>query len=255
MMMLWNRAVLKIGFLAGLAVMPSWAQARPVNNVTAAPGSYLGIWMWEVDAARARELRLPEPGGIEVTLVSPGSPADLAGVRAGDVVEEYNGQKTGNIEQFSRMVRDTPPGRQVKLRVFRNGTSQVLTAKIEAISAADRPPAIQGARPGPPPERQDVPRSLMTWRSPVLGIDAEPLFAQLAAFFGVAEGVLVRSVASGSPAEKAGLRAGDVITRVGKAPVAAPAEITARLRVLTTPTAQLTIVRDRKETVVTVTLE
>jgi serine protease Do len=236
----------------------SWAQVRPIVNVVpvaASSGSYLGIWIWEVDAARARELRLPEPGGIEVTLVRQGSPADVAGIKAGDVVAEYNAQKVESIEQFSRLVRETPPGRPVKVRIFRNGTSQLLTAKIEAISAADRPPAITGTRPSQPQEWQDVPRSLMTWRSPVLGMDAEPLFAQFAAFFGVPEGVLVRAVVNGSLAERAGLKAGDVITRVGKFPVTTPPEITARLRAVATPTVQFVIMRDRKETTVTVSLE
>jgi serine protease Do len=104
-------------------------------------------------------------------------------------------------------------------------------------------------------QRQDVPSSLMTWRSPVLGVDAEPLFGQLAAYFGVAEAVLVRAVASGSAAEKAGLKAGDVITRVGRQPVTTPAEITARLRAVTTPTVQVVILRDRKEATFTVALE
>jgi serine protease Do len=180
----------------------------------------------------------------------------LAGVKAGDVVAEYNGQKVEGIEQFSRLVRETPAGRPVKLRIVRNGTSQVLTAKIEAIAAAERPGPISGGRAAlPPVGGQDVPRSLMTWRSPMLGVDAEPLFGPLAAYFGVTEAVLVRAVAAGSPAERAGLKAGDAITRVGKQPVTTPADITARLRAVTTPTVQVVVMRERKEMSFTVALE
>jgi serine protease Do len=189
-------------------------------------------------------------------MVRSGSPADIAGVKTGDVIAEYNGQKVAGIEQFSRLVRETPAGRDVKLRIVRNGTSQVLTAKIGAISPAERPgPMSPGRSSGPQGERQDVPRSLMTWRSPVLGVDAEPLFGQLAAYFGVGEAVLVRAVAAGSPAEKAGLKAGDVITKIGKQTVTTPAEISARLRMVTTPTVQVGVMRERKELTVTVTLE
>lgn len=219
-----------------------WAQAS---------GSYLGIWIWEVDAARAKELRLAQPGGVEVTLVRQGSPADQAGVRAGDVVAEYDGQKVQGIEQFSRLVRETPSGRAVRLRVMRNGAAQLLTAKIAA--QTERPAEV--GRIVVTQERQDVPSSLMTWRSPVLGVDAEPLFGQLAEYFGVGEAVLVRAVANGSPAERAGLKAGDVITRVGKQTVTTPAEITARLRAVTTPGVQVVIMRDRKEATFNVILE
>ena len=139
------------------------------SALMAQAGSYLGIWIWEVDAARAKELRLPQPGGVEVTLVRPGSPAEAAGVKAGDVVAEYNGQKVQGIEQFSRLVRETPSGRQVRLRVMRNGSAQVLTARI--VAQTEKP--AEGPRLVMTQERQDVPSSLTTWRSPVLGVDAE----------------------------------------------------------------------------------
>ncbi|MEI9812998.1 MAG: PDZ domain-containing protein [Acidobacteriota bacterium] len=224
-------------------------------------GSYLGIWVWELDASRAKELKVPDGSGVVVTLVSPGSPADQAGVKTGDVISEFNGQKVDGIEQFSRFVRDTPAGRAAKLKIIRNGSTQVLNAKIGAISAAERPgpvmipPGVRGDGSFPSPERQDVPRSLTTWRSPVLGVDAEPLFGQLAAYFGVSEGVLVRGVAAGSPAEKAGLKAGDVITHVGKHTVNNPAGITAELRMASSSTVKLGVTRDRNPLSLSVTLE
>jgi serine protease Do len=250
--MLWTRVVLMAGLVAGI----SWAQVRPANSVNVAPasGSYLGIWIWEVDAVRAKDLRLPEAGSVEVTLVRPGSPADAAGVKAGDIITEYDGQRVEGSEHFSRLVRETPAGRSVKLRIIHNGTPQVVVARIDAISPTDRPGPVSAGR-APQLQGQDVPRSMMTWRSPMLGVDAEPLFGQLAEYFGVTEGVLVRAVAAGSPAEKAGLRAGDVITRVGKSAVATPAEITARLRAQTSRSVPLVIMRERKETAIIVTLE
>lgn len=251
--------LVRVALIAGLVLPHGAAQqaARSINATSQASGSYLGVWIWQIDAARAKELKLPEVAGVEVTLVRPGSPAEIAGVKPGDVVAEYNGQKVEGIEQFSQLVHDTPSGRPVKLRIIRNGASQLLTAKIAAISATDRPGAILGPRPEnlPQTDRPDVPRSLMTWRSPMLGVDAEPLFGQLAAYFGVGEGVLVRSVVSGSPAERAGMKAGDVIIRIGKRPVTTPAEITAQLRSVTTSSVRVVVIRDRSEATFTVAVE
>jgi serine protease Do len=217
----------------------------------------LGIWVWELDASRAKDLHVAEGSGVVVTLVSPGSPAEQAGVRPGDVISEFNGQKIDGEEQFVQLVKDTAPGRPVKLKIVRNGTPQTINAKTGSISAADRPAPIvvpQGAARdaifSPP-----VPRSLTTWRSPVLGVEAEPLFGQLASYFGVAEGVLVRSVAAGSAAEKAGLKAGDVITHVGKQPVTTPAAITAQLRTQNSAIVKLGVTRERSAITVTLTLE
>lgn len=248
------RIALHVLLVAGLALPEAAGQARPSAGQAPQSDSYLGVWIWEVDAARAKELRLPEPGGVEVTRVSPGSPADAVGMQPGDVVVEFEGQKIEDKEEFQRLVAKMPVGKTVRLRIVRNGTSQFLTPKIGYISAADRPGPIS-AREFSPPGRQDVPRSLMTWRNPLLGVDLEPLFGQLAAHFGVTEGVLVRSVQVGSPAERSGLKAGDAIIRVGKHPVTTPGEISARLRALTGPSTPVTVMRDRKETPLTVTLD
>ena len=88
----------------------------------------------------------------------------------------------------------------------------------------------------------------------MLGVDAEPLFGQLADYFGVKEGVLVRSVIDGSPASRAGLKAGDVITRIGTRAVATPAQITAQLRGIGS-SVKVTFVRNRGESSVAVNFE
>jgi serine protease Do len=88
----------------------------------------------------------------------------------------------------------------------------------------------------------------MSWRSTILGVEAEALDSQLAQFFGVKEGVLVRSVVKGSPAEKAGIRAGDVIVRVDDTKVATPREVTSAVRgAKSRKTVNLTAVREKRE--------
>ena len=186
--------------IAGLIVPPMGAQqGRSINATAPASGSYLGVWVWQIDAMRAKELRLPEVAGVEVTLVRPGSPAEAAGLKLGDVIAEYGGTKVEGIEHFSQLVRDTAAGKLVRMRIVRNGASQTVTAKIEAIAANDRPGAILGPRPESLPERPDVPRSLMTWQSPMLGVDAEPLFGQLADYFGVKEPMLAKEIDLNGP--------------------------------------------------------
>jgi serine protease Do len=214
-------------------------------------GSFLGVGIQEIDSDRAKQLKVPGAGGVEVTRIAPDSPAEKAGIRTGDVVTEYNGERVEGMDQFSRLVRETPAGREVKIGIVRNGAPQTLTAKIVSR------PAISGQLiPAPVQEPfefrfPDMPQSRMTWRSALLGIEAEALEGQLADFFGVKEGVLVRAVAGGSAAERAGIKTGDVIVRVNDAKVATPAEISAHLRGLRGRPVSIVVVRDRKEINVT----
>ena len=139
---------------------------------------------------------------MEVTRIAPDSPAEKAGIKTGDVVMEYNGQRVEGMDQFSRLVRETPAGREVKIGIIRNGAPQTIAVKIVAR------PAISGQLiPAPVQDPfefrfPDMPQSRMTWRSTMLGIEAEALDGQLAEFFGVKEGVLVRTVTKGSAADQ-----------------------------------------------------
>lgn len=229
---MWSNVVLLACVTAGLAF---------------SQGSFLGVAIQEIDSDRAKELKLPEESGVEVTRIAPDSPAEKAGLKTGDVLTQYNGQRVEGMDQFSRMVRETPAGRDVKIGIVRNGAPQAITVRIVAR------PAIAGQLIPSPVQQPlefrfpDMPQSRMTWRSTMLGIDAEALDGQLAEFFGVKEGVLVRAVNKGSAADKAGIRAGDVIVRVDDAKVATPADISAHLRVLRGRPVSVVVVRDRKE--------
>jgi S1-C subfamily serine protease len=103
----------------------------------------------------------------------------------------------------------------------------------------------------------DMPKAFMSWRSSILGIEAESLEPQLAEFFGVKEGVLVRSVVKNSAAEKAGLKAGDVITKVDESSVATPRDVSSAVRSLKAAkkAIPLSIIRERREMTVNVNLE
>ena len=250
---------------AGWSASALWSQTAQAPNrrisVQVGGTSYLGIGVADITAERAKALNLKEERGAEVTNVAADSPAFKAGVKEGDVVLDYDGTAVHGIEELTRLVRETPVGRQVKISVWRNGAAQTLAATIEArkgtIIQSDgfdiavptfptfRLPAING------PFR-------LTWQNPVLGIEGESLTSQeqLAEFFGVKDGVLVKLVSKNSPAEKAGVKAGDVVVKVDDTTVSSSQEITRALRALgSKKTFTMTVVRNKKEMPLTVTVE
>lgn len=220
-------------------------------------GSYLGVNLAEIDTARARELKLREPSGVEITRVEDGSPAEKAGLKPNDVVLEYNGQRVDGMEQFGRLVRETPGGREVKLVIIRNGATQTIVAAVGVRKARAFGGSIKDLMPDMPEIRiPDMPQVFSAWRSPMLGVEAEALGSQLAAYFGVKEGVLVRSVLKDSAAERAGLKAGDVITRVDGAVVTTPNELSNVVRSASSKkTFAIELMRDHREMSVNVTVD
>src|SRR5579863_5632727 len=218
-------------------------------------GTYLGVNLAEIDANRAKELKLKEDYGVEISRVEENSPADKDGVKTGDVVLEYNGQRVEGMEQFGRMVRETPPGREAKLTISRNGAMQTLTAVLGLRKfpfSGNFPPGFEV----PEFHMPDIPQIFTTIRSPMLGVEAESLGTQLAVYFGVKEGVLVRSVLENTPAQKAGIKAGDVITKVDGMAVSAPSELSNAVRAANAKkTYAIELVRDRKPVTLSVNVE
>ncbi len=246
---------MRFAILIGLCGIVGFSQT---THTVVVGGSYIGVMMQEVDAERAKALKLNEVAGVEITVVEPESPAEKAGLKVGDVVLRYNGQHVEGMQQFARMVRETPAGRDVKIDISRAGAIQSVAVKV----AQRRVQRLDsgGDAPAPAPldrwdiHLPDLPRTFMALRSSVLGVEAESIDGQLAQYFGVKEGVLVRSVVKGSAAEKAGIRAGDVILKIEEMRVATPADISGRLRSLRGKSAPVVLIRDHKELTVTVSI-
>lgn len=245
------------------------AQTRNRTIIANASGSpYLGIGVKDIDADSAKKFNLKEVRGVEITNVDENSPAAKAGLKDGDVVLEYNAQPIEGGAQLSRMVRETPIGRTAKVGVWRNGSMQTLTATIEEKKG---PMVLTGNGAFAMPDMRgleelrnmrmpdfDIPSFSMTYQSPMLGIMGEPLGKeeQLADFFGVKDGVLVKSVSRNSAAEKAGLKAGDVIVKVDDQSISTTQNITKALRdARSKKTVTVTVVRQKKEVPLTVTVE
>jgi serine protease Do len=202
---------------------------------------WLGVEIDEVTAEKAKDLKVSPVRGVLVTDVEPESPAAKAGLKENDVITKYDGQTIEGAMQFRRMVRETPPGRTVTLTISRSGTSREL-----AVELGDRGAYFEKKMEG---KMRDFGRAYafsspnfdfhagsdfgpMDWRTPLLGISAEDLSGQLGAYFGAPDnaGVLVRDVRPATPAEKAGLKAGDVIIKADNKPVRSLEELREQLR-------------------------
>jgi serine protease Do len=253
--------VVNAGFALGFA-QSSAPRAQKVAVVTRTTASYLGVGVVEVDSDRAKALHLKEERGVEVKNVDEDSPAAKAGVKEGDVILDYNGQRVEGLAQFVRMVVETPVGRKASLGIFRNGANQTLTATIAARTGQNYSfslPAPMTPMPPMPPMPEftmpDVPSGVMGWQNSTLGYVGEPVDGQLAEYFGVKDGVLVRSVAKNSPSEKAGLKAGDVIVKVDGSNVKSPREITTIVRRASRDkkTLKIDIVRNKHDMTVEIT--
>jgi serine protease Do len=217
--------------------------------------SYLGVHLIEVSDERATELGMKEPYGVEIMSVAPASPADKAGMRKGDVLVRYQGQRVEGQEQLVRLVRETPVGREVEIVVVRGGKEVTLGAEIGELKAAapnvffncgEEPCEIRIPNIRIRPFDFDMPKPRMVTQSRVLGVELEPLEGQLAEHFGVKEGVLVRAVDANTPASRAGLKAGDAIVEVAGKAVGDPGQIRDALRSADTEKAiPLAVVRNR----------
>jgi serine protease Do len=269
-------AILSLGLLVttGFAQTPRSGSRNAQVLVTPGSQPYLGIGVRDIDPDSAKKFNLKEVRGSEVTSVTDDSPAAKAGVKQGDVILEFNGQPIEGGEQLSRMVRETPIGRQVRLGVWRNGSVQTLNATVEA-NKGPQSFTMNGPWQRVDPEqlrqlqeqfREHMPEMNMPGmpgmplpsNTPMLGIMGEPLGQekQLAEYFGVEDGVLVKSVNRGGAAEKAGIKAGDVILKVDDAHISNTRDITMALRgARSKKTVTVIVMRNHKEIPITVTIE
>jgi serine protease Do len=253
-----------ITFLAASLWAPSASAQAPARARSAASftsgQSFLGIGTRDIDEERAKALKLTTVRGSEVMSVIENSAAAKAGIKEGDVVLDFNGQPVEGKDQLARMIRETPIGRQVKIGLWRNGAAQTVTATLEAgkgpVAYSDGAWGVPELRiPEMPPI--EIPKYQMLSQNSILGITGESIGSQdqLADFFGVTEGVLVKSVRQSSAADKAGLKAGDVIIKVEDTAVRTANGITNAIRAARSKTVNLTVVRNKREMPITVTIE
>jgi serine protease Do len=253
---------LAIGGAVSVAAQDRSERRRPNVMVLDGRGAQLGVRVSDVD--------LKDPSGVRIDDVDPDSPAEKAGLREGDVVVEFDGERVRSARQFTRLVQETPDGRTVKIAVMRNGQKQTLDATPENRvtmdfgADADRlreeverslrefrvePPIFRYDDRGPRRFEYRLPERVMPFMGSRgrLGVTVQSLTPELEEYFGARNGgVLVSSVTPDSAAAKAGLKAGDVITSINGRSVTGSGELMRELRDLSGDVT-VGILRDKQE--------
>ena len=235
-------------------------KARAVQVFTG--GSRLGVSIRDVEESDSKTAK-GAGAGVIVEEVATDSPAEKAGIRKGDVIVEFDGERVRSVRQLTRLVQETPAGRTVPAVLQREGQR----TPVSVTPSDDGRFSFQGFDDlGPfgrelrlvvpkiaPPTPPSPPTPPMVWdfdglvgRSR-LGISIEPLSTQLAEYFGTKDGVLVSSVSDDSAAAKAGIKAGDVITNFNGSAVGDPQELRRRIQSLNDGDEfTVSVMRDRK---------
>lgn len=240
-------------------------------------GAHLGVVVHDLDAAALKAAGTT--GGARIDEVDQDSPAAKAGLREGDIVVEVDGERVRSARQFARLIQETPEGRSVSLAIVRDGQRQTMSVTPETgafglsgwadlergwtQSFKQLEPRLRELEPRLREFRFDGPLDFDFdgWRgftSPRgrLGVQVSELSPQLAEYFGVTDGgVLVSSVTRESPAEKAGVKAGDVITSINGDRVRTTDDLVDGLRETDGQEVTIGLMRDRKETSLKATLE
>jgi membrane-associated protease RseP (regulator of RpoE activity) len=249
--------------LAALSSPGGDAGGGNVRVLALGGGTWLGVEIDEISDARADELHMDRARGALVKSVKDESPAARAGIRDGDVIVSFQGEAVMGVLSLHRMVRETPGGRKVEIGLLRDGKQVSVEAQIEERS--HRTHAFrwngddgEGFKVEIPDIDIRIPQ-IFRYRSgrPMLGVSVEGLNPQLAAFLGVQgeQGVFIKQVYEETPAERAGIRAGDVIVEIEGRRIGDVGDLMEELSRNAGRTASMLIVRDKSERTIEVTLE
>jgi len=248
------------------SIAPTPAQSAPFQVISG--GGRIGVTVSDVEPGSGKAAT-----GVMVDDVEEDSPAAKAGLRKGDVVVEFDGERVRSVRQFTRLVSETPAGRQVAASVLRDG-------QRVAVNVATREGSVRGfdestlrtldnlrdfsvtvppipARPARPVPTPRAPRATPAplppfetfglFRGNQLGVSVSGLSDQLSEYFGAKNGVLVNDVTENSAAAKAGIKAGDVIVSVNGSTVETAGDIGRHMQKLESGDEfTVEVLRDRK---------
>ncbi|MFP5236794.1 MAG: PDZ domain-containing protein [Acidobacteriota bacterium] len=238
-------------------------EVNPFVSHSKVPG-YLGVLVGDVDNETASRLRLKDTHGAIITLIDHDAPAGQVGLHVSDVITSIDGQIVQNAEQFSQRLREYHPGRKITLAILRDGAAQSVTVELvdrkameQAVwnkmnNVANEPPPPSGMAilPGGNGGGGDASTGFhWPWFGSGLNVGAmvEPLTSQMADYLGVPSGVMVKQVTRKSEAASAGLRAYDVVLKVGNDPMSTTADWDRALRTNRGKVAVITILRERRQ--------
>ena len=218
-----------------------------------------------------------EPRGVGVREVVKDSPAERAGLRAGDVILRFDGEPVTSLRKLNRLIDESAPEHQARLTVRRGGSEQEITVKLGKREMGGLlneggwgKQSEEWRRYGDQVRKQgeELRKQMETWRrdNPNLfsvisgggrriGVTTNALGKQLADYFGVTHGVLITSVGDDSPAARADLKAGDIVTEVEGEKIDEAGDLSRALNRKDEGEVTLTVVRDRNRRTVRVTPE
>jgi serine protease Do len=202
-----------IGFSVAIngakAILP---QLKSTGKVTR---GWLGVVIQPITPELAESFKLDDKSGALVSKVDPKGPAAAAGLQRGDVIVQFDGKPVKRMEELPRLVASTPIGREAEVVVKRDGKEKTFGVKVGEL----KEPEVQAStgKPGEGPS--------------AYGMKVQNLTPEIAEQLGLEDekGVVVSGVESGSPAEEAGIRRGDVILETDKQPVKDVKELQQRL--------------------------
>lgn len=253
--------------------------ARAFAFAFAGDGGYLGVQSTEVDRDNYTKYGLREVRGVAVEKVMENSPAAAAGIKEGDIIIRINGEEVTSTRKLSRLISEIAPDHQVRVTIARNGAEQDLTATIGkrpmpnfesgnfTLTAPDGLEKLKELRKLPDFPHGDVPKVFtvpggrdrsLVWRAGEgrqIGVGVMPLGKQLADHFGVQNGMMIDNVRENSPAAKAGLKAGDIITEIDGKAVKTQIDLIRGINEKKEGDVTLTIIRGNGRQTITVTPE
>ena len=240
----------------------------PVAFSFSSEGGYLGVSPENIGKENMSEYGLSSPRGVGISSVSQGSPAERAGLKKGDVILQFDGEPVTSSRKLLRLIGEAAPEQTVRLTISRNNSEQQVSVTLgqrEDASRAYRALVTPGQRgdfwrqPRVPQVWNDSPGAFAYGLSSRrrVGVTTTPLTKQLADFFGVSggQGLLVTSISDNSPASKAGLRAGDVITEMNGEKLDSADDFVRALNRKDEGEVTLTIIRDKSQRTIKVTPE
>jgi len=244
--------------------MPDWQGDRNFTLFLQG-GTFLGVHVEDVTKENMSRYGMRDVRGVGVTDIVKDSPAEKAGLRKDDVILGFNGESVTSTRKLHRLVSESSADQNVRLTISRGGSEQEVSATLSKRQATGMLNAKirDEIRQKMEQMKKDLPKlkdgdgkfilNMGSYRR--IGIATQTLTKQLADYFGVTEGILVTSVNDNSPAAKAGLKAGDVITSVDGEKVDSPGDISRAINKKQDGPVTLTVVRDRNTRSVVVTPE
>jgi serine protease Do len=240
--------------------------------------NFLGVHVEDVTRETAARYNMTgEPRGVGIKEIIKGSPAERAGLHTGDVIVRFDGETVTSVRKLTRLIEESAPEHAARLTISRNGSEQEVSAtlarrdSVKASGDGDLLPGFDvegmkrlGEELGAQSEEWKLKGDEMRERledlqrkypggvftlgsSRRIGVSTSTLSRQLADYFGVAGGVLVSSVESNSPAERAGLKAGDIITEADGKKIEDVGDLVSALNRKDDGEVSLTVVRDKKQ--------